>query len=97
MSVTSKLIKSIRFKCKLSQQEFANKLSVHRVSVANWEGGKQDMLASKLISILKDFDYELYKMILLRINENKELLNEKRNQRIKYLKEKLRKLENENE
>ena len=53
------LVKSIRSKEKLSQREFADKIGVSNVTVANVERGFSRMKIDLLILIINTFGYEL--------------------------------------
>ena len=53
--VTGAVVKRIRKALALTQREFAERLSVHKVTVAKWETGAQGIRgpAAKLIELLK--------------------------------------------
>lgn len=57
------LIKALRHKSSLSQKDFANKYGLCRVSVANYEVGKQLPRADVLIRMIFDFHPHLFSLL----------------------------------
>lgn len=58
------IIKSLRKKENITQEEFANKLSITRQAVSNWENGRNLPDIEMLINISKTFNISLDDLIL---------------------------------
>ena len=62
----SEMIKKLRLREKMSQEDFASIFSVSRQSVQKWENGTSTPEISKLVEISKHFDISLDMLVLER-------------------------------
>ena len=60
----SEMIKKLRLREKMSQEDFASIFSVSRQSVQKWENGTSTPEISKLVEISKHFDISLDMLVL---------------------------------